>query len=54
MYTKNKHQNKTLRKRAFYFGKRTTALIKAPQRYAVQEGDATMLPNANMPGQYCI
>ncbi|MDB5276971.1 MAG: hypothetical protein JWR61_1926 [Ferruginibacter sp.] len=40
MYTKNKHQNKTLRKRAFYFGKPTTAKIKAPQRYSVQGCDA--------------
>ena len=30
------------------------ASIKVPQRYAVQEGDATMSPNAKMPGQQSL
>jgi hypothetical protein len=51
MYIKNDYQNKTLRERILYFGKRTNASIKAPQRYTVQEGDATMSPKAKMPGQ---
>jgi hypothetical protein len=40
MYIKNDYQNKTLRERILYFGKRTNASIKAPQRYIVKEGDA--------------
>ena len=31
-----------------------SATLKAHQRYSVQEGDATMPPNAKMPGPNCI
>jgi hypothetical protein len=41
----------TIQQSLFFHTVNVAAKVKAPQRYTVQEGDATMSPKAKMPGQ---